>query len=443
MTANGAWEAVKAHYAEWWLLFGLTWLPIFAWVVPTAAPAMLFIWGIPLLVYLGRLRKFWPAAAITFAMVVLGFLRSDFVAYLLDGKGLAAAFATKYWFAPTFAWLVSWAVIAGFDGLPEDKAPRLATWFGWLMIGLSVVQVLESISGMGLRTGMNNAFAAAGNPALDASQPEMLIVHMINCNVYLTLLFWPLAFWFEHRRQYGQIAVLAIAVVAGAIGSDANAHLMAMAASGIVFFAVRYWPNALRRLQPHKLLAGLSAGSLLVLPLIFYAAIRSGFFAHVKGEILPSWAARLDIYAFTVERSLEKPWWGWGYETARTFDPMIPNHPHNLSLQAWMELGLPGLFLLAALWFAIFWLSGPKDGYGEAKDEGMREISAADDITPQTLSVAQRAAPFILAAASGYFVINMVSYGLWRSWYYCLGAVLVAIFLLVIKAVAQPIKLRA
>ncbi|ESQ92154.1 hypothetical protein ABAC460_04510 [Asticcacaulis sp. AC460] len=442
MTAKGVWEAVKAHYAEWWLLFGLTWLPIFAWVVPTALPAMLFIWGIPLLVYLGRLKRFWPAAAITGAMVVLGFLRSEFMVDLLAGKGLAVAFATKYWFAPTFAWLVSWAVIAGFDGLPDEQAPRLATWFGWLMIGLSVVQVLESLSHMGLRTGMNNAFAAAGTPALDASLPEMLIVHMINCNVYLTLLFWPLAFWFEHRRQYGQIVVLAIAVVAGAIASDANAHLLAMVAGGIVFFAVRYWPKALQRFAPHKLLAGLSAATVLVLPLAVYGAIRSGLFQHIKTNFLPSWAARLDIWTYTVEQTLAHPFWGLGYETARTFDPHIPNHPHNLSLQAWMELGVPGLVLLAALWLAIFWLSGPKGGYGEAQDDGLRDIGAPEVVTPRTMTVRQRATPYILAAASGYFVINLVSYGLWRSWYYCLGAVLVAIFLLVLKAADQPIKLR-
>ncbi|ESQ76840.1 O-antigen ligase [Asticcacaulis sp. AC402] len=442
MTAKGAWEAVKAHYAEVWLLFGLTWLPVFAWVVPTALPAMLFIWGIPLLVYLGRIKRFWPAAAITGVMVLLGFLRSEFVVYLLEGKGLAAAFATKYWFAPTFAWLVSWAVIAGFDALPDAQAPRLATWFGWLMVGLSVVQVLESLSRMSLRTHLNDAFAAMDNPLFDASRPEMLIVHMLNCNVYLTLLFWPLAMWFEHRRQYGHIGVLAMAVIAGAVASDANAHLLALAASGVVFFAVRYWPKALRRVQPHRLLAGLSAATILGLPVAIYAAIRSGLFQHIKTEILPSWAARIDIWTFTVERSLEKPWWGWGYETARTFDPMIPNHPHNLSLQAWMELGIPGLVLLGALWFVLFWLSGPKEGYGEAKDDGFHEISSVEAQTPATQSVAQRAVPYILAAASGYFVINLVSYGLWRSWYYCLGAVMVAAFLLMFKAASQPIKLR-
>ncbi|MBW8882608.1 MAG: hypothetical protein JF615_14655, partial [Asticcacaulis sp.] len=194
------WSAIRNHYAEGWLLFGLTWCPVFAWFTPTALPAMLFIWGIPFLVYFGRIKRFWPAAAMTAAMLVLGFLRSDFVTYLVEGKGFAAAWATKYWFAPIITWTVAWAVVLGFDALPERQAPRVAAWFGWLVIALACVQLIESISQVightgALRTALNNAF-------YDGARPEMLIVGMANCNCILTMLFWPLCFFYVDRRQF-------------------------------------------------------------------------------------------------------------------------------------------------------------------------------------------------------------------------------------------------
>lgn len=439
MTSAGGrlWSAVKAHYAEWWLLFGLTWVPIFAWFTATALPAMMFIWGIPFLVYFARIRRFWPAATITAAMLVMAFLRSDFVAYLFAGHGLAAAFATKYWFAPIFIWFVSWAVIFGFDALPEHQAPKVMTWFAWLMVALAAVDLFESASGMLLRNAMNDAFYGG-------LRREMLVVRMSNGNAFLTMLFWPLAFHFAERRQYIPIGAMVISIVLSAILVDTNAHLLSLGSGAIVFFVVRYWPAGLRSLAPWRAMAGLTAASILLFPILVYGLMVSGLAARIKNDLLPSWTARIDIWSFTVQRALEKPWFGWGYEASRQFDPTIPNHPHNMSLQAWLELGVPGLVLLAALWFAIFWLTGPKTGYEVVKvSEDLRELGAPAAMDEAAPSAAQRAVPYILAFGTGYYIINSISFGLWRAWYYCLGALVVGVTILAIKSVDAQIKLRS
>jgi exopolysaccharide production protein ExoQ len=97
---------------------------------------------------------------------------------------------------------------------------------------------------------------------------------------------------------------------------------------------------------------------------------------------LPSTARyRVQIWWFVSERIYEKPVWGWGFDAARRMpdfgvEPyggkarVIPTHPHQAFLQAWLELGLPGL-LLAFGWFALAWrglarLSGPTLAAGVA-----------------------------------------------------------------------------
>ena len=426
---------VRTHAVAAWLLFGLTWLPLFGWFTPTALPAMLFIWGVPFLGCFGRIRAFWPAAVATGAILVLAFLRSEFVVYLLAGKGIGAAFATKYWFAPIFIWFVAWAVICGFQALREDQAPRVINWFGWLVLALAVVQAIESVSGMALRKVLNNSFYGGAHP-------ELLIVGMANCNAFLTMLFWPMALHYVERRRYGPLAIVAFAVIAGAIASDTNAHLLAMAGGLAVFLAVRAWPRALHRLPPWRLVGGLTAAAVLAFPVIIYAMVESGLAQKIKTELLPSWAARIDIWTFATQRALEKPWFGWGYEASRNWDPIIPDHPHSMSLQAWLELGVPGLILLAVLWLTVFWWLGPKESFAAARDEGLMELGAvaAEDTVPQ--SALQRAMPYMLAAGAAYYTVNTISFGLWRAWYYCLGAVVVGVTILVLKSVDTHIQLR-
>ena len=64
--------------------------------------------------------------------------------------------------------------------------------------------------------------------------------------------------------------------------------------------------------------------------------------------------------ASAAEWALERPWFGWGYDSSadfpnrgiapwRDYPTVIPLHPHNAALQIWLEMGLVGVLLGVAV----------------------------------------------------------------------------------------------
>jgi exopolysaccharide production protein ExoQ len=126
---------------------------------------------------------------------------------------------------------------------------------------------------------------------------------------------------------------------------------------------------------------------------------------------------RLLIWFFVGERIAEKPLSGWGLDTARAIpggnewirpgQPWLPLHPHNVPLQLWLELGVPGavLFALVAarLWRAL----------GRAR-------------WPRLIAAAGAGG---LAAA----LFEMLgTYGIWEAWW--IGTLWLSLFLILIMA---------
>lgn len=77
---------------------------------------------------------------------------------------------------------------------------------------------------------------------------------------------------------------------------------------------------------------------------------------------------RLDIWAEVTEMAFRRPWFGWGYSSpwlpgAVPFDePVVRNgveqlQAHNAWLDVWMQLGVVGLVLFAALIVSVLWRS--------------------------------------------------------------------------------------
>jgi hypothetical protein len=114
-----------------------------------------------------------------------------------------------------------------------------------------------------------------------------------------------------------------------------------------------------------------------------------------------------------------------------------------MALQAWLELGIPGLLLLAAFWFWLFWNMSVR---GEITEERAPagELRALDHRrqAPAEGNLAVRFRPYLMAQATCFLVIGTISYGLWRAWFYCLGAFAVMAAILAIKAARESIKLR-
>jgi len=133
-------------------------------------------------------------------------------------------------------------------------------------------------------------------------------------------------------------------------------------------------------------------------------------FADANLSVPKLFRPRLAIWAFATEKIFMKPWLGWGFDSSRDIPKedhrlspnmeIMPLHPHNMSLQMRLELGMPGVGLLAALIFlSLYWLT-----------------VFTDD---------QRYRGFALAPAFGWLFIANVSFGMWQTWWIATAFLLV------------------
>ena len=185
------------------------------------------------------------------------------------------------------------------------------------------------------------------------------------------------------------------------VGIDFETGGMALAI-GIVIAGLVYWLRR-RAASAVALIAGIGAAPFLTTNVITPRAV-----SQIYDSPLPSILHRVHIWKFAAEHIAEHPLRGWGMNASRllpggkvhTFAELknlyvgenMPLHPHNLPLQMWLELGLPGAILLCVLVGLIPWrLTGPTLGRAEA------------------------------ALACGQFFAGLtvygMSYGAWQSWW--------------------------
>ncbi len=184
--------------------------------------------------------------------------------------------------------------------------------------------------------------------------------------------------------------ILALLIPAGLTESRAAklALVLALAATVIAYF----WPVLTRRL-------------LAIVPFLCLGwplAAQKVFLLHQDWVTrLPnSWRARMEIWDYMSYRIMERPLLGWGLGTAHTlpfqephgsqyvFVDMAVAHPHNVVMQLWVELGLPGLAL--GLIFALLTLR--KAGQLDAK-----------------------LAPFAIGAWVAALCLSLVAYNFWTD----------------------------
>jgi hypothetical protein len=95
------------------------------------------------------------------------------------------------------------------------------------------------------------------------------------------------------------------------------------------------------------------------------------------------------------------------------------------------------------MWFFVFWCLAPKgEGTPPVESSGLVELGAVRAPVSEEAEE-QRARPYVLAAAVTFFVVNAISYGIWRDWLYTQGAFSAAMMMLSIKAVTQLRKFQS
>jgi O-antigen ligase len=270
--------------------------------------------------------------------------------------------------------------------LHAERSARVVRSLRWSMLALAVMLVVDSLAG-GRIYAVLHALVEPPGPA-DFSQ-----VWAARGGYVLAVLMWPwLAGLNGRARWLAPAPFLTVAAVTVLLHQDAP--LLALIAGSAAFALVL--AAGTRGLA---IVGALHAAFWLATPWILRAVLPALDARLASGAIKPSWTVRLKIWRFAGDRIAEHPIRGWGMDASRAFGDSIPLHTHDWSLQVWLELGLPGAILAAALWLAIL-------GYARRLPNRVQRAAAAGGI-------------------SAYLVIGAVSFGLWQPWWLAVGVLAV------------------
>ncbi|MCE3233479.1 MAG: putative polysaccharide polymerase [Rickettsiaceae bacterium] len=211
------------------------------------------------------------------------------------------------------------------------------------------------------------------------------------------------------KANYKAALILFIAVLATIARLESFSSTLGYLAGGLVFPLVYF--------KQEKIIKAFA-----VLAVVFVFAIPTAakiMDAHKMVGSVPVIAGaasdfRLYIWDYAAEQAYKKPIFGWGMNSTKSYPVQesdyvqggrnpLPLHPHNNTLQIWLELGAVGLVIFAAfLYFALIRIP---------------------QVMQDKLVMASGAALF-----ANYFVIGQTAYGIWQNWWIA-GGILALAFL--------------
>ena len=337
------------------------------------------------------------------------------------GAAAACALALFAWGAASAAWaleplraLGTSAQLGGFVALgaaaaravaatAEAERRRLMLWAtGGLVIGLAAAG-LDAATGHALRAAVRGLAEAPSSLAFGL-KPAASAMALWLPLIAAAPLPGPLR---------GAILAGGAAVLLALPGEAAKLAVLAAAgAGGLALLSPRRAP---------ALLGAAVGGALLLMPAVLGPVLARGVPA---GGLPPSAAHRLLIWDFATARIAERPLLGWGMEASRAVPghrdapppgaldrfglggvgpdawlrraQLLPLHPHNGALQLWLELGLVGAALGAAL------------------------------VGLLALACRRSARPAVATAMLGSAAVTaLLSFGIWQEWW--VGAELMAL----------------
>ena len=286
--------------------------------------------------------------------------------------------------------------ISAARAVPEVRLPGLIKGLVASTLILALILLLEAATSA---AGYKILLGLIGQPV----RPDYAIKNVAQ-GLYVLTLLAPMAIAAVTGRARW---VLGLGLGAGIIGPALvfgyDAPLLALACALLAAGLVSFFP-----FMGPRLLAGLSAGGVLLAPVLAKGAFALGLDERLSPLLSESWLQRLGYWSKSVEWIWARPLPGWGLDASRAFGPGIQLHPHNAPLQIWMELGLIGAVAAAIVWASIFsGLSRP---------------------------VRTPAAAAAAAAATAYLVFGAVSFGVWQPWWLALGALSALACILVLRA---------
>lgn len=295
-------------------------------------------------------------------------------------------------------------------GLREDGRRRVA-----IALGIGVSIGLLWLLSEGLTPGLTRYFVNLGTAPAD-QRAALLLARMGRGQTVLALLLAPtaVALWRLGYRYWAGalVALLWLGLLAG----HSLASKLGFGLACAVFLGALVRPRA-----TVAVLVATMGAVVVGLPLLAFVPPPQQTLEASESWLPRSAHHRLTIWNFGAQRVLEKPLFGWGLEASRAIpggevelmlkahnpllrtatsdgefllaEQQMPLHPHNAGLQVWLELGAVGIAGLVLLLALI----------------GLRITRLAD-----------RGDVAAAAATLGVgFVVSMVSYGAWQSWWQC------------------------
>jgi O-antigen ligase len=254
-------------------------------------------------------------------------------------------------------------------------------------------------------------FSAGGLNRWVSTRP-FIAPRLNQISVWLVLIMLPAAalLWSRGWRLLAVVGAVAMAAMVYALeGTTAKVALTLSLPVAVLFY--------LGRRAAARVAAAVSVVGVVVAPLVLPELARSpGVFTAVD-TFKESAGHRLLIWSFVGDRIAERPFIGWGLDTARAIpggkdeirpgETWLPLHPHDASLQLWLELGAPGAALFALL---LGWL---------------------------WLRLATAPWPRLYAAAAGgsfsaALAVSSSAWGIWQEWW--IGTLAIAMFVTLVMA---------
>lgn len=350
--------------------------PLVAWGGPLGFAALVALTGLLCLPAARILPRQRPVAIVILILVTWAAISTFWSPFRPSGVDDSTALklglqAPLYWSA--------WQAAQRVTPSGRRRALRL---FAWGLAGLGALLLVEAFTDAALYRGLRELLN-------DPIRPDLARKNVAQASFVLALL-WPIALAGGLRAGtpvwLGLPMAAGVALLAQIFLSDAP--VLAVGLSILAGSVVWSWPR-----RGPLILAAVASGGVLSMPLIVTAIRISGM-----AEGLPeSWAQRVAYWSFARARIAEHPWRGWGLDASRTFSPNIQLHPHNGSLQIWLELGMLGAVLAAFLWILLFRrLSG--------HDRSIVAVGAA-------------------ASATVYLLFGLISFGVWQEWWLASGTI--------------------
>lgn len=389
LAATGAGEQAATRdrlgvWCGWVLVVIAAATPAFAWLAPKGFAALVALGGFLTL----------PAVRI-----------SD-----RDRPSLIALFGALIWAAASTTWSpfqpksaeqstilklalelpLYWSLICGARRATPALQARAGKVLAWGLSIFAVILLAETLTGGQLYQTLRSPFYRG-----DPMRPDIAQAKLGHATFVMTALM-PIAFVGAARRMrpwLGLLMLTGAASAAVAFGSDAPVIALVVApAVGLITWR---WPNAMPRVM-----AAMGAAMFLVTPILIWVVRRDFDYGAIQNAMPASYAERMNYWSYAIDFIAQHPLRGWGLDASRTFNPLIQLHPHDGSLQVWLELGVIG-----AIGAATFW--------------GVTLVRLSRPVHDPALAA-------LAACAAVYLLFGAINFGMWQDWWLALGALIVA-----------------